>query len=322
MLAAIEIYNKPQIAYRDECFVILLINAWELILKAILSKNRQRIYYRKERNKPYRTFSISDALNKAGPFFPASVSFEPVNQNIRFLIRYRDNAIHFYNQPGFGVVIHGLAQTSITNYRDLVCGIFAKDIADEMTITLLPLSFGVQPDPIQFLKEASAEPSRSRAVAEFVRDIGSVTDAFETRGIDTARFLTQYRVKLVSVKKVKSSDVQVGMKPIAAPGEIAVVERRQDPNITHPLQQKHILEKIGPDLMGVRFTSYTFQAIARKFRIKEKSHLCWRPANESESPKYSMEIIAFLRKLSRTDIEKAKDDYRSYLAKRRRSQAV
>lgn len=30
MPAAIEIYNKPQIAYRDECFVILILNAWEL----------------------------------------------------------------------------------------------------------------------------------------------------------------------------------------------------------------------------------------------------------------------------------------------------
>lgn len=36
MLAAIEIYNKPQFSYRDECFTILLVNAWELLLKATL----------------------------------------------------------------------------------------------------------------------------------------------------------------------------------------------------------------------------------------------------------------------------------------------
>jgi len=41
ILAAIEIYNKPQIEYRDECFTILLINAWELLLKAMLSKNKR-----------------------------------------------------------------------------------------------------------------------------------------------------------------------------------------------------------------------------------------------------------------------------------------
>jgi hypothetical protein len=43
ILAAIEIYNKPQIAYRDEVFVILLVNAWELLFKAMLSKGRRRL---------------------------------------------------------------------------------------------------------------------------------------------------------------------------------------------------------------------------------------------------------------------------------------
>lgn len=32
--AAIEIYNKPIFAYREESFAILMLNAWELLLKA------------------------------------------------------------------------------------------------------------------------------------------------------------------------------------------------------------------------------------------------------------------------------------------------
>ena len=34
MLAAIEIYNKPDFAYREDVFSILAINSWELVLKA------------------------------------------------------------------------------------------------------------------------------------------------------------------------------------------------------------------------------------------------------------------------------------------------
>jgi hypothetical protein len=45
LLAAIEIYNKPGFQYRDECFVILLLNAWELYLKALISKSKASIYY-------------------------------------------------------------------------------------------------------------------------------------------------------------------------------------------------------------------------------------------------------------------------------------
>jgi len=47
MMAAIEIYNKPAFRYPDECVVILLLNAWELILKAALSKNGKSIFYPK-----------------------------------------------------------------------------------------------------------------------------------------------------------------------------------------------------------------------------------------------------------------------------------
>jgi hypothetical protein len=34
MIAAIEVYNKPDFKYRDESFAILAINAWELLIKA------------------------------------------------------------------------------------------------------------------------------------------------------------------------------------------------------------------------------------------------------------------------------------------------
>ncbi len=43
-MAAIEIYNKPDFYYREETFSILIINAWELILKArILQLSGNRI---------------------------------------------------------------------------------------------------------------------------------------------------------------------------------------------------------------------------------------------------------------------------------------
>ena len=40
MISAIEIYNKPSFAYREEAFTILALNAWELLIKAkLLSVN-------------------------------------------------------------------------------------------------------------------------------------------------------------------------------------------------------------------------------------------------------------------------------------------
>jgi hypothetical protein len=42
--SAIEIYNKPDFKYREESFSILMVNAWELLLKArILQRNKNKL---------------------------------------------------------------------------------------------------------------------------------------------------------------------------------------------------------------------------------------------------------------------------------------
>jgi hypothetical protein len=37
--SAVEIYNKPSFAYREETFTLLALNAWELLLKAKVLKD-------------------------------------------------------------------------------------------------------------------------------------------------------------------------------------------------------------------------------------------------------------------------------------------
>lgn len=54
LIAAIEIYNKPDFRYREETFAILALNAWELLLKARLlqiNKNKLSVLYSYENKK-------------------------------------------------------------------------------------------------------------------------------------------------------------------------------------------------------------------------------------------------------------------------------
>ena len=75
--AAIEIYNKPNFTYREEAFTILLINAWELLLKAkiLLDANDdiKSLYvsdrkggYKQSRNGAPLTIEILGAMGKIG----------------------------------------------------------------------------------------------------------------------------------------------------------------------------------------------------------------------------------------------------------------
>lgn len=319
MMAAIEIYNKPFFQYRDECVVILLLNAWELLLKAILSNNRESVFYRKKRKEPYRTLSWSDAFTHAEKYFPAAVRPHPVKKNLDLLGTYRDNSVHFYNAKDFSVLLYALAQTSIMNYRDLLSKVFNVNLEDEITWHLLPLGIKPPLDVIAYISGKSTESSPS-AVRQYISELARANDDLKTAGEDTGRLLTVFNVKLESIKKIGDADVLVGVRKDDGNSGPLTIFRTQDPNITHPLRQKDIVAKIGT-LHGRRFTDYTFQTISWKHGIKDNPQYCWR-AKEGVLTKYSNDVVTFIQRLTAADTEAALADYRLYLRSRYKKKAA
>jgi hypothetical protein len=212
LLAAIEIYNKPRIDYREECFVILLLNAWELTIKAILAKSDRTIFYPKVRNQPYRTYSLVDAFRKAEPLLPTNLGIQALRMNLELLSTYRDNAVHFYNARHFGSVIYALAQTSIVNLKDVLKAIFDVDLSDEITWQLLPLGLDAPIDPIEYISGKTVPAKQSSAVKQFLAQIVALTQSLESQGQDTGRLLTVFTIKLESTKKIANADMVVGVE--------------------------------------------------------------------------------------------------------------
>ena len=87
MLAAIEVYNKPQTTYREQVVTVLVVNAWELILKAALRKSRKNIFYKKKRGEDYRSFSLERCLADMEAFhlWPDTVDGDGVRANLHVL---------------------------------------------------------------------------------------------------------------------------------------------------------------------------------------------------------------------------------------------
>ena len=127
-----------------------------------------------------------------------------------------------------------------------------------MTISLLPLSFGAQPDPIEFLQKTKVNKPKNKAVAQFLREVSKTTEDLEANNLDTSRFLTVYKINFQSVKKISTADVMVGVTGDIDTTEHLVVEKRVDPNISHKLRRKDIIDKIGSELNEVKFTTHTF----------------------------------------------------------------
>jgi hypothetical protein len=146
-VSAIEIYNKPDFKYREENFSVLLINAWELLLKAkIVSEEKTGIkaIYAIEKGKiklsagnPI-TIGIRSAIDK---LFHTKKLDARCKANIELLIAIRDNAIHFVNKEiAFSKKVQEIGMASLQNYVRATDSWFGRSLA-EYNFFLMPMSF-------------------------------------------------------------------------------------------------------------------------------------------------------------------------------------
>ena len=161
MLSAIEIYNKPNFQYREETFAILAVNAWELLLKAIILKqNKYKLrslyvlkpyvnkagvksttkkFIEKNRSGNPKTISIIEALAilESQKYLTSNLC-----RNIDAIIELRDNSIHFTNIDNISRQVQELGFACIKNYISLIR---EKDIEIEISkynFYLMPLAYG------------------------------------------------------------------------------------------------------------------------------------------------------------------------------------
>jgi hypothetical protein len=161
-ISAIEIYNKPDFKYREETFAILMINAWELLLKAKIIRDNNNsvpsiyVRYPKEKrdgtksNRHYvtkksrsgnpMTIEITKALEIVSKN-PANGITEALKENIIALVEIRDNAIHFKNtEVALAKIVLELGTASLKNYLTAVKKWFGKDLS-KFNFFLMPMSF-------------------------------------------------------------------------------------------------------------------------------------------------------------------------------------
>lgn len=154
-ISAIEIYNKPDFKYREESFCILMVNAWEILLKAKILKDNKNILkciyvsaktLRKDQKK---TKNFYPKKNRAGNPLTIDIftALQRLNvdtilrQNIELLVEIRDNSIHFVNKEKYlekKVLEVGIA--TLKNFVEIFNEWFDEDLS-KYNFYLMPLSF-------------------------------------------------------------------------------------------------------------------------------------------------------------------------------------
>jgi len=212
--------------------------------------------------------------------------------------------------------VYLLAQTSIVNYKDLLQHGFGEALSDEINWALLPLGTSVPVSPLAYLSGKAAEgKNASIAVKQFLLALSKNVDELNAANQDTSRLLTVFNVKLESTKKIEKADIVVGVKGAGAAAEGPLtVYRTLDPNVSHPLRLREVLQRV-PDLHAIRVTPHVFQAIAHKFQLKADPRYCWR-ATGGELTRYSHDLVARLQQVTRADIDASLVEYRAYCQKK------
>ncbi|MGF6178130.1 DUF3644 domain-containing protein [Ensifer sp. 4252] len=180
-VAAIETYNRASCHYREEAFAILMINAWELLLKARImqasgGKAASLYEYRNKKRKDGTTSKFREVkTTRTGS--PLTISLDKscgivagytVNridqhciQNIEALLEIRDSATHFINDnPLLSKLLVEISLASAKNYVIAIQKWFSVSFSD-LNIASIPISFNLDQNEVDAIaKKASAAVTR------------------------------------------------------------------------------------------------------------------------------------------------------------------
>jgi len=301
MLSAIEIYNKPNFSYREETFAILAVNAWELLLKAVLLKkcnykmvnlyimepvlklNGEKSTRKKpklNRAKNPMTIGIFEVIKKIEEK-EITIS-ENLKSSIEALVELRDNAIHFHNEKEISKELQELGFACIKNYMNIIKFWNIEIDLSNYNFYLMPLAY------IDSKIEASSiTTDEVQKYVDFVKNkVNGATDDEYTIAISID----------IQFNKTNSFDA-IGVK--YSPDGIPITISEEDIRVRFPLDTKKLTETAKK-----RYTDFKQD---KKFNnamkiLKSNDKLCHIRQLDPENPKsmkkpyYSSNILQELDK--------------------------
>lgn len=311
MLAAIEVYNKPQTTYREQVVTVLVVNAWELILKAALRKAQKNIFYKKKRGEDYRSYSLEQCIADLDHhrLWPEKVDGDGVRANLHVLTDYRNKVIHLYVSDDLNTILYMFLQQSIVNYRDFVLAVFGKDLADDITWTLLPLAASTPREAIRSLR-VDGDGKSAQVVEDFLRDLRQIIGEAEDLGADMGRIALIQEINLQSGKKISRADLEVAINQGAS---ATIVQRKVDPNETHPYSATQLIERANRARKnGRKLTMHDLTCMAWRYGLRDDTKYAWR-GKHNPSWVWSGDALSFLKNQTDENFDRIKEEYKYYL---------
>lgn len=242
LFAGVEIHNKPHVAYRYPTAVILIINAWELSLKAYIYKymGKQQIY--NGRNDQH-TISFTKALDKVKIDIntkEGTKTFDAIAENLFLLNEYRCSNIHFYEQE-LEPIAFMLLSKAVLNYDTFLKKYFKKDITKNDNLIILPIGFKLPFDPIDYLAQQYGD-----AHNDYVNEVIQAIRRLNNSGIQES-IVIGFDVYAGRVRDEKNADIVAALS-----NQANAIPLRKSFRITNDPKAPAI--RMEPDLLPLTYS--------------------------------------------------------------------
>jgi hypothetical protein len=333
MLLALELYNRPSLENRMDCFVLCFCIAWEQLLKAILieEKGEESIFRKSCNTKESRkTISLRECLSE---IYKAD---DLVRRNIDRIIFYRDEAVHLL-MPEVQSIMSRVFQSGVLNYSTKFQEFTQQPFISSSHSGMLSL--------VGDLKHPSVATLHSNYGKEIGDEISSlITDLTdEAKNLDNIQFAIPLNVKLVFAR----NDEQGNMITLARAEEgmeglkrAIILEKPTDREKTHPYRERQAIHEINKRLHQkyrasileakliirnkktnrAEINTYCFRSVVTKLKWKNSNNRYHHENKDPECHYYSdLAIEEFIEKIMSVEgyLENARKNS-SYQASRKK----
>ncbi len=244
-VAAIEVYNKPNFLYREESFSLLMVNAWELLLKAkwLLDHGEQiesvyELAVDAAGNTTPKTNRSGNPISHGVTYLASKLAadknsgFEKgCHDNILAIVEIRDNAAHFFTKDLYlGRRVLEVGTASLRNYLQLAAEWFQLDLSN-YNFFLMPIS--------SYHGFETAQPVSRAHYTPQVQKLLEFLDALEAE--DTEQECRQHVALRLETKLVRGKDSSsVAFRWTDDPSAPALSVREEDVLKNYPLTYREL----------------------------------------------------------------------------------
>jgi hypothetical protein len=305
--SAVEIYNKPSFAYREETFALLALNAWELLLKAKVLKDgdndlrvirvfeprktkagpmSKKLYLKRNRAGNPQTISLGacvQLLEKS-----AARLAQEVKGNLGALTAVRDNSAHYISaSPVLAKQVLEIAFASVKNFVILAKQWFDRDFSDSLSL-VLPLSFVSGAKEVESVVVTTDE---SRLI-KYLQQLAAI----DSKTSSPFAVAVRLQVKLEKSSLGTSSKVEISKDPDAVRITLSEEDIREKYPWDYKELTKRFLDRYSDFKQDVRFHSVRKPLLLDEKYVKSR----YLDPGNPKSPKkdfYNSNVIQVFDKL-------------------------